>query len=216
MEQREGEVHCGRCKQYRPEREFPPSQRRNGGWCRACHHEYYRQDTPALPPIGCEVCGARIEEPTPGRRFCSASCKQKARYRREHPREARICGTCGADITHKRRGSNYCSTKCAQRARVADGRITPELRRKRRLLADYGITVEQYEYLLTKQDSGCAVCGHDGSTSRGGVLHVDHCHNKGHVRGLLCDLCNRAIGLFRDDPALLRRAADYLEAPASD
>ncbi len=208
-------MHCGRCKQYRPEEEFPPSQRRNGGWCRACHHEYYRRDRPALPPIDCEICGSRIDEPLPSQRFCSANCKQKARYQRNNPRDTRACGTCGADITLKRRGSTYCSSKCAQRARVADGRITPELRRRRRLLADYGITAEDYDARVAAQGGGCAICGDDGSTSRGGLLHVDHCHGSGAVRGLLCESCNLALGKFKDDPALLRRAAEYLEATAS-
>lgn len=42
-------------------------------------------------------------------------------------------------------------------------------------------------------------------------LAVDHCHENGHVRGLLCSSCNTAIGLLRDDPAILRSAIAYLE-----
>ena len=99
-----------------------------------------------------------------------------------------------------------------ERARRSDGRVTPEDRRRARLLAEYGISPEQYEKMLASQGGGCALCGQDGSTSRGGVLHVDHCHTNGHVRGLLCDLCNRGLGLFKDRPDLLRRAAEYLEA----
>lgn len=43
------------------------------------------------------------------------------------------------------------------------------------------------------------------------LLSVDHDHISGHVRGLLCRNCNSAIGLLRDDPELIRRAANYVE-----
>ena len=51
----------------------------------------------------------------------------------------------------------------------------------------------------------CLICG------RFSVLHLDHCHSSGAIRGFLCADCNRAIGMFRDDPTLLRSAAKYLE-----
>lgn len=78
----------------------------------------------------------------------------------------------------------------------------------------YGLSQASYEEMLEKQDHKCAVCGRkEGCEIRGKSikLAVDHCHDKGHIRGLLCVKCNRALGLFGDDPALLRVAADYLE-----
>lgn len=89
-------------------------------------------------------------------------------------------------------------------------------RRRLQLKADYGITPEQYEAMLTAQGGVCAICGQEERTidprsKRPYVrLPVDHCHTTGNVRGLLCHRCNRAIGLLGDDPELLRRAADYL------
>ena len=114
-----------------------------------------------------------------------------------------------------RANAEYCSKLCMQRARKADGRITSESRRRVRLLVQYGISEMDYARMLTEQNGGCAICGDDGSAGRGGVLHVDHCHQTGRVRGLLCDRCNHGLGNFKDDPALLRRAAYYLEAAAS-
>jgi hypothetical protein len=55
-------------------------------------------------------------------------------------------------------------------------------------------------------DDVCAICGDVGS------LCVDHCHRTGKVRGFLCGRCNPALGGFRDDPALLREAALYIES----
>ena len=77
----------------------------------------------------------------------------------------------------------------------------------------FGITLENYNIILNSQDRKCAICGLSGGT--GGKisprLSVDHDHITGRVRGLLCGLCNTAIGFFKDSPYLLRNAADYIE-----
>jgi len=68
--------------------------------------------------------------------------------------------------------------------------------------------------MLAAQQGRCAICGDppdpDGvrAASR---LHADHDHTTGMVRELLCVRCNSGVGLFRDDPALLRVAAAYIE-----
>jgi hypothetical protein len=68
----------------------------------------------------------------------------------------------------------------------------------------YGLTVEQLREVLAP--GRCAICGR---TDR---LHVDHCHETGQVRGLLCDSCNAGLGRFRDDEARLIAAANYLRS----
>lgn len=72
----------------------------------------------------------------------------------------------------------------------------------------YGLTADQYKTLLVNQEFKCAVCQVSPGQRK---LHVDHCHKTGKVRGLLCALCNRAAGYIRDDPAIARGLADYLE-----
>lgn len=60
--------------------------------------------------------------------------------------------------------------------------------------------------LLTEQGGKCGICGvkkHHG-------WHVDHCHTSGKVRGILCNSCNRALGLFKDDTAALSAALAYI------
>ncbi len=91
-----------------------------------------------------------------------------------------------------------------------------ESRRKWHFKKLYGITVEEYDALLARQGGVCAICGQGepnahGRTGKQFKLSVDHCHDSGRIRGLLCQKCNRAIGLLGDDVNLLHKAIDYLE-----
>ncbi len=78
----------------------------------------------------------------------------------------------------------------------------------------YGISLSQYDAMFARQEGLCAICGRpervswkNGSKKR---LCVDHCHSTGKVRGLLCLLCNHALGAFNDDPELVMKAWKYL------
>jgi len=84
-----------------------------------------------------------------------------------------------------------------------------EERRAQRMLARYGITVEQYDEMLATQGGGCAICG-SAADGNGRYLHIDHDHETGAVRGILCSNCNRALGHLRDEPALIEIAMEYL------
>jgi hypothetical protein len=75
-------------------------------------------------------------------------------------------------------------------------------------LRRYGLTPEEYDLMLVLQDGLCAICHRPPTDIK---LAVDHDHETGTVRGLLCPSCNNGLGRFRDDPALLTRAADYLK-----
>lgn len=92
----------------------------------------------------------------------------------------------------------------------------PELvsgqRRKNHLFQQYGMTVEDFELLLTTQDHACASCRRclDRST-RELTPHVDHDHTSGNVRGILCGPCNTGIGMLGDSIEGLRLALAYLE-----
>lgn len=91
---------------------------------------------------------------------------------------------------------------------------------KNQYLKRYGLTVEMFEAMLSDQKDVCAICEQKETAIHqvtGEVRHlaVDHCHTTLQVRSLLCTQCNRMIGLSRDRPDLLRKAADYLEFHAS-
>ncbi len=80
----------------------------------------------------------------------------------------------------------------------------------------YGITQQDYELMSSAQDHACAICTAEAWMERYGVLHIDHDHTTGEVRGLLCDRCNVGLGRFRDDPQLLKNALRYLGRSGAD
>jgi hypothetical protein len=68
----------------------------------------------------------------------------------------------------------------------------------------YGLTTEEFQDLMVKQLSCCAICGLKKK------LYVDHCHETGQIRGLLCHHCNLTIG-FGENSDNLQKAIDYLK-----
>ena len=73
----------------------------------------------------------------------------------------------------------------------------------------YGITLEDYERMFEEHGGVCAICGESRPEER--TLHLDHDHETGKIRGLLCFRCNNALGDFEEQYALFQRAADYLD-----
>lgn len=73
------------------------------------------------------------------------------------------------------------------------------------------MTLADYDAMLLSQDGKCAICGTETSAGKG-RFSVDHDHGTGKIRGLLCNNCNAGIGLLKDDPRVLRYAANYLES----
>jgi hypothetical protein len=87
------------------------------------------------------------------------------------------------------------------------------------LKRSFGITMEQYQAAFVAQKGCCAICEKAETQRRNGQLKwlaVDHCHENGTLRGLLCANCNNGIGRFGDNEVTLRRAADYLARHKSD
>ena len=91
----------------------------------------------------------------------------------------------------------------------------PDGQRRRTLRYRYGIDQEQYDAILEQQDHRCAICRTADLEVRNGqgeryALHIDHDHETGRIRGLLCFRCNNGIGLLPHSE-VLRAAANYLE-----
>ncbi len=93
--------------------------------------------------------------------------------------------------------------------RLANPSRYREIGRSGALRRKYGLSLEEYESLLREQRGGCAICGAIPA-ELGRSLAVDHCHETGKVRGLLCDKCNTALGLFSHCIESLNFALEYL------
>lgn len=85
--------------------------------------------------------------------------------------------------------------------------VDPRVRKNEQLMSKYGITIDRYEAMDREQGRICKICksppGNKG-------LYVDHCHENGEVRGLLCQYCNTMLGMAKDNPDTLYQAIDYL------
>jgi hypothetical protein len=79
----------------------------------------------------------------------------------------------------------------------------------RNLKYKYGLSAAGYDDLLAQQGGVCAIC--QQLDPKGRRLAVDHCHETGRVRGLLCVPCNVGIGNLNDDPERLLAAVAYLQ-----
>ncbi|WUO53289.1 endonuclease VII domain-containing protein [Streptomyces sp. NBC_00280] len=121
------------------------------------------------------------------------------------PPGSKHCRGCGEVKPHSdwhRR--NSAPDGLASRCRTCKAAAGPagHLRRK------YGITEAERDELIASQKGVCCIC------LAASAVQVDHCHKTGRVRGVVCFNCNSGLGLLRDDPDAMYRAADYLEGNA--
>lgn len=86
----------------------------------------------------------------------------------------------------------------------------PEVLRDKNLRKKFGISLKDYNSMIERQAGRCLICGQTGNHGGKG-LAVDHCHDTGRIRGLLCCSCNGGLGMFKDNIAILKSAIAYLE-----
>lgn len=115
----------------------------------------------------------------------------------------RDCAECGGEFTPEAGPQIYCSRSCYDRV----------AHRRRQKYVSARVSPTAYVKLAELYGNVCGICGsapgvaHSGKPRR---LAVDHCHQTGAIRGLLCSRCNTAIGLLYDDPVRLQAAIRYL------
>lgn len=199
------------------------------GLCRS-HYERSRKNggDPGVTPVKVIVKGRSCLFPGCGNKhFARGYCSgHDGQLKRGRPLTA--LGPYRRSTIRNDQGHKWCSSCSAwvnpslfhRTGNTLDGLAAKCLncRKGQKLIQNFNLDPDMYERILAHQGGGCAVC--KGQSRSGDRLSVDHdhscCPDKGRscgscIRGLLCEDCNRAIGLMRDDPNLMRSAAQYLD-----
>ena len=129
--------------------------------------------------------------------------------------ETKTCPKCGeekptGDFYHQRRSCKVCVREHQRRFRDSQ----PDYNHSRNLQRRYGLSVDEYQTLLANHNFACGICkveisyalGYKGKRS----VVVDHNHETGDVRGILCSKCNLVLGHARESTEILYRAIVYL------
>lgn len=146
----------------------------------------------------CAVCGNKIEFSIPQRTvYCSDSCQEK-NYLAEHEKKRRIA--------YRKEYEPANRDKINKRRREGGSQRASYKKRLYRIKYCYGLTEEEYVNMMDSQKGMCKICGKSLDN-----IAVDHSHTTGKVRGLLCNNCNFAIGLFEDNISFLESAIEYLK-----
>lgn len=167
-----------------------------------------------------------IDELYPGRTFASLTSEELRHYHREwrtrnaeHVTASRVARS---HVERDRRRQREADPEFMERKRAyqrawaakpENKRRFPGYYKKYRLRAEYGLSLEQYQAMRDEQCGTCALCHRvDSGRPKWKDLVVDHDHSTGRVRALLCHQCNMVLGHSGDNPALLRKMADYIES----
>lgn len=145
---------------------------------------------------------------------CSKCAEEKPhdQFYAQRARPDGLCPWCKAcHSAHSKARYAEQHQKVVERQRVYDREHADE-RRDKHLRRLYGITLAEYLQRLADQGNACAVCRRAfvPGAPRNKAVCVDHDHDTGQVRGLLCHSCNRGLGLLGDNPEVVQRALAYL------
>ena len=134
--------------------------------------------------------------------------------------KSKVCSGCGERKEFSEFASNTSrldgvQSHCKQCFKERYYKHDPVARRKRHVERYYNISWEEYLILYEEQEGKCAICEKPissvGTRNRKDGAHVDHDHETGEVRALLCHNCNAGIGYLQDSPEVVEKALAYLE-----
>lgn len=192
---------------------------RGHGFCGTCYMRFFRHGTPEFRPRPskireCVVCGetkkiaAKNVCTTCYNRYLETGnlSKVNGQYAGADPIALGLRKLTKKDVERRKREVND--------GKIKSRKKNPGRAKNADLKKSFGITIEEYNAILEKQKGVCAICGEkETAKGNGGIvrnLAVDHDHETGEIRGLLCSNCNNGLGRFKDSPNLLTNAIDYL------
>lgn len=147
------------------------------------------------------------------RRDKPEECKKAGdKWRKENPEKARKWYTKNPEAARKKASDKYWADpeKAREKSRmrnVKNPNATRRVRKRSKIKAAYGLTLEDYERLISAQ-TACDICG-----ATGGRKNLDHDHKTGVLRGVLCTRCNLSLGASKDSIGLLEKMIAYLKNP---
>ena len=157
-------------------------------------------------PTSCSACGKLLTAETAGTYIAQHGPRTGQRVLRGR------CNECVAAYKRDRYAADPEPYRTDARADYHRRKAAnPDLNWERLLRQRYGMTPADYWERLADQGGVCAACGGPPLATRSGKFDVDHCHQTGEIRGLLCGYCNRALGHARDDLQHVRALVVYLE-----
>lgn len=130
---------------------------------------------------------------------------------RGFPKDGTIwqCRSCGRDFLPLSLSHKFCDREDCTRGSKS------EQERRYRYKRKWGLSIEEFEAMIKKQDGKCAICSTNVPGGAHNVWHIDHDHETDEIRGLLCSKCNIGLGHFQDDFELLQKASEYLKLHSS-
>lgn len=150
-------------------------------------------------------------------RACRATYRAKLHKRERQPTgQTKRCRKCNqikdlCAFTKDGRSPDGYAPRCADCRREARRLSEPDQRanKSRYMKWKYGITLDQFEEIVASQGGVCASCGNGQNKDGSAFLDMDHCHKTRINRGALCNACNIALGLLKDDPVRIDALAAY-------
>ena len=146
----------------------------------------------------CLVCGSEYRPRREHQKYCSKHCAATGLHQFSDER-TQTCRTCRSEFTTREWVQKHCSIECTKLYNALTTRAKM-----------YGLSQCQLTMLRIRQNDQCALCPEKCAGSGTGLLQIEHGHESGKVRGLLCINCNLMLGGARDRIWLLERAIEYL------
>ena len=197
--------HCNKCDQHKPIADFYPHKLEKygvGGTCKVCtqarakvrNRENPKPNNPPASEAKCSIC----HEVKPEKDFSPSPIKKNGL--------SSYCRAC-----------NNIKAKANMLTRPKE--LRQKVLRRHHLKKTFDLTLEQYQAMWDAQLGVCAICGKPETrqtypTRATSSLSVDHNHETGMIRGLLCHSCNTALGLLYEDPVVIESMLDYVRKHA--